>query len=86
MPVVSDNPTTIYVRDISEAEAFLKIKKKFKLTSNNETVKTLFFRYLELEKERNELKFIVEELMSDVEKKNEQLSVLSNLKKLLNSL
>lgn len=58
MPIINDTPETIYVRDISEleAECFAEIKKKLGLNSNNEVVKTLFVKYLELDKEHTKLK------------------------------
>lgn len=78
MPVINDFPTTIYVRDIEEAqgEAFSKIKKKFGLSSNNEVVKTLFVKYLELEAERNELKIISTELINDKKKQQHKFDLL----------
>ena len=78
MPIINNFPDTIYVRDISEeqGEAFAKIKTKFGLNSNNETVKSLFVKYLKLEAERNELKIICEELLRDKEKNDEKVSLL----------
>lgn len=75
MPIISDNPTTIYVRDISsfEGEAFTKIKKKFQMTSNNEVVKTLFTRFLKLEKEYDELKEHNSQLRDRLTRSNDAL-------------
>lgn len=61
MAIVNDYPTTIYIRDISveEGKCFTIIKKQFKLNSNNEVVKTLFVKYLDLEREKNKLMEII---------------------------
>lgn len=71
MAIINDNPTTIYVRDINEEEGkcFSIIKKKFRLNSNNEAVKSLFVKYLALESERDTL---LQDLRTLQQEKKEQ--------------
>lgn len=71
MAIVNDNPTEIYIRHINEMQAkcFSIIKKKFGLNSNNQVVKSLFVKYLDLEKERDNL---LQELRSLREEKKDQ--------------
>lgn len=58
MPVTSDTPKDIYVRDIgeNELEAFIKIKNQFGFTSNNKTIQSLFIRFIALQEENKSLK------------------------------
>lgn len=78
MPTINDTPTVIYVRDMTEQETqdFMKIKKKFNLNSNNEVVKTLFKKFLELDKELQETKIIAKELLHSNRKNESDLTLI----------
>lgn len=78
MPTINDTPTVIYVRDMTEQETqdFMKIKKKFNLNSNNEVVKTLFKKFLELDKELQETKIIAKELLHRNRKNESDLTLI----------
>lgn len=88
MPVINDTPETIYVRDISEfeAECFAEIKKKLGLNSNNEVVKTLFVKYLELDKEHVKLKTQYKKLNDENYEKAVKLQTIKDTFKMINKL
>lgn len=88
MPTVNDSPSTIYVRDMNaqETEDFMKVKKKFGMTSNNEVVKTLFTKYLELEKQNLELRKEVAKLLEVNSEQKRKLSTVKDFLSLLESL
>lgn len=88
MPVINDTPETIYVRDISEfeAECFAEIKKKLGLNSNNEVVKTLFVKYLELDKENTKLKVKYRKLEEENYKSATKLRTIKETFQMINKL
>lgn len=63
MPVITDKPKTIYVRDISPelAEVFYEIKSNLRLTSNDGVVKKVIELFPVQEKEIEQSKILIEE-------------------------
>lgn len=87
MPVTSDTPNDIYVRNIGEKEleAFQKIKSQFGYTSNNKTIQALFVRFIALQEENKNLKSEKNNLLEKNRKLESTVSHVRQFAKIINS-
>lgn len=87
MPVTSDTPKDIYVRDIGEKEleAFIKIKNQFGFTSNNKTIQSLFLRFIALQEENKNLRSENRNLTEDKRKLENTVYQVKQFAKIINS-
>lgn len=88
MPVTSDTPNDIYVRNIGdrELEAFQKIKNMFGYTSNNKTIQALFLKYLSQEEELKRVKKENISLKNNNQSLESKLQTVKQFAKVLKSL
>lgn len=88
MPVTSDTPNDIYVRNIGdrELEAFQKIKNMFGYTSNNKTIQALFLKYLSQEEELKRVKQENVSLKNNNQSLESKLQTVKQFAKVLKSL
>lgn len=85
MPVITDKPKTIYVRDISPelAEVFSEIKSNLNITSNDGVVKKLIEIFPSQEKEIEQSKITIRKQSIKI---HELESILNNFQNSLNDL